>query len=419
MPWEPVLDGALADAARATVRAIAADVGGLAPDRRPLADAALLWAYVAGAFDDPEAASGFDAAVVAFHDRLEAPFSTPGLHGGLAGAGWVLAHISDGGSADEILEEIDRALLDALREPWPVAHDLIEGVTGLGVYFLERVHGGAGATTARAGVARVVEQLAAAAAPMPEGAAWLTPAERLPPWQRAWWPAGHYNAGVAHGAPGAIALLGAVAAITEPGLSGAAAEARALAGRAGRWLGAQRLSPDPRGWFPTAIAPGGGTLERARTAWCYGDPGVAIAMWSAAVRTGGDPAEWRALALEAAARPAELCGVVDAGLCHGAAGLAHLYNRCFQASGDARFRDAAVAWFARTLELRRPGEGVGGFTVPRWTDGAPAETPPTREALPGFLEGSIGVALALLAGLAAAEPGWDRLMLCDLPPRSP
>ena len=46
----------------------------------------------------------------------------------------------------------------------------------------------------------------------------------------------------------------------------------------------------------------------------------------------------------------------DAGLCHGAAGLAHLYNRMFQASRDERFAAAARCWFQRTLELRQSGQ---------------------------------------------------------------
>ena len=410
-----MLDGDLAEAGRATVRAIAEDIAQLPRERRRPADEALFWAYVAGTFDDPDTTSRFEAAITAFHERLEMPFSSLGLYNGLAGAGWVLAHISDD-SANEALEEIDRALIDGLGAPWAGGHDLIQGLTGLGVYFLERLR--TGAATARAGVACVVEQLAATAEARPEGATWLTPPEQLPAWQRVWAPAGHYDVGVAHGAPGAIALLAAVAVLEGPELASTAGQARALCEGAGRWLQKQRLAPDPRGWFPTTIPRDPRVPERARTAWCYGDPGVAIAMWSAAVRTGTDPAEWRELALEAAARPAAQCGVEDAGLCHGAVGLAHLCNRFFQASGDERFRRASLAWFEQALAMRRPGEGIGGFTVPRWIDVARGQ-PPVREAAADFLEGGIGIGLALLAGLAAEEPGWDRLLLCDLPPRQP
>jgi hypothetical protein len=412
MSWEPVLGDGLADEARAAVRAIAEDLGRLEPARRSPVDEALLCAYVAGAFDDAETASRFDDAITALHARLEAPFASPALYGGLAGAGWVLTHVSDG--AGEFLTEVDGALIEALREPWSGSFDLIQGLVGLGVYFVERLR--AGAETARPGITRVIEQLAATVEASPEGATWFTVPRLLPAWQRTWSPSGYYNLGVAHGVPGVIAYLGIVAALGDPALEPVAGQARDLCERAGRWLRARALPPDPRGTFPTVVTPEPREPERARTAWCYGDPGIAIAMWSAAVRTGADPAEWRALALASVLRPPELCGVVDAAVCHGTAGLAHLANRFFQASGDERFRQGARAWFEQTLAMRRPGEGIGGFTVrrPRTADDAT----PVYQAEPDFLDGAIGIGLALLAGLGGDEPGWDRLILCDLPVRA-
>jgi hypothetical protein len=414
MPWEPMLEGELAEEARIVVRAILDDLDQIEPARRRPVDEALLWAYVAGAFDDEATARRYVAAVAAFQDRLEAPFGSFQLYGGLAGAAWVLAHISD--NAEEFLQEADRTLTDALREPWRGDHDLIVGLTGLGVYFVERLR--AGAVTARPGIARVVEQLSVMADVLPDGAAWSSRQQPLPGSQLTSSPSGRYDVGVAHGAPGVIALLGAVAALRDPELEPTAAQARELCDRASRWLRAQRLPPHPWGRFPGWVTPEVQNLRPTRTAWCYGDPGIAAAMWTTAIRTGADTTEWRELALEAAGRPAELCIVQDAPLCHGAVGLAHLNNRFFQASGDERFREAARGWFERGLAMRRPGEGVGGFTRAR--GGPPgAELQLVHEAVPDFLDGAIGIALALLAGLAREEPGWDRLMLCDLPPSLP
>ena len=409
-----MLEGELAEAARSAVRAIVDDLDRLPPAQRRPADEALLWAYVAGAFDDEAAASRYDEAFAAFQTWLEAPFRSLQLYGGLAGAAWVLMHIND--NTEEFLQGADRTLTDALREPWRGSHDLIVGLTGLGVYFVERVR--AGAATARPGIARVVEQLSAMADALPDGTAWCSQPQLLPSWQRAASPSGHYDAGVAHGTPGVIALLGAVAALRDPALAPTAAQARELCDRASRWLRARRLPPDPRGRFPGWVAPELPAPFPARTAWCYGDPGIAAAMWTTAIRTGADATEWRELALEIAQRPAELCGVDDATLCHGAAGLAHLCNRFFQASGDERFREAARGWFERTLAMRRPGEGIAGFT--RVRGGPPgAEHQLVHEAAPDFLDGAIGIALVLLAGLGGEEPGWDRMMLCDVPPGPP
>ena len=412
MEWEPVLEGQLADEARTAVHAIAECIEDAELAHRGPVDMALFWAYVAGALDDEASLSRYEAATTLLAEHVEQGFPSTSLYGGLAGAGWVLAHIGD--DVSEFLAGVDQTLLGALEvSPWRSDYDLIRGLVGQGVYFLERLRGG-GAATARRGIERVVDQLAATAEPTADGVTWHTAPELLVAWQREQWPAGYYNLGVAHGVPGAAALLGAVAALPEPELAATAARARALCEGAIRWVRAQRLPPDPRGRFPGMIGREPRASGITRTAWCYGDPGIAAALWSAALRTGADPEEWRELALEAARRPAELCQVFDPNVCHGAAGLAHLWNRFYQASGDHRFRDAARGWFERTLAMRRPGEGIAGFTARRPRLPGVDDTLVDR-AVPELLDGTIGVALALLAGLGGDEPGWDRLLLCDLP----
>src|SRR5438874_2094900 len=93
------------------------------------------------------------------------------------------------------------------------------------------------------------------------------------------------------------------------------------------------------------------------------DPGVAAALLLAA-RDAGEPA-WAAaatgLAVRAAARPPGQAGVVDAGLCHGSAGLAHLFSRMYQMTAEPALADAARFWVERTFELcsaMAPGQGI-------------------------------------------------------------
>ncbi|HEX8274723.1 MAG TPA: hypothetical protein VF615_18975, partial [Longimicrobiaceae bacterium] len=71
-------------------------------------------------------------------------------------------------------------------------------------------------------------------------------------------------------------------------------------------------------------------------------------------------------------------------------------------------RAAARRWALRTLELRRPGEGVAGFRSwgpPR--GGGPSDWQDDA----GLLTGATGVALALLAAATPVEPEWDRFLL--------
>jgi hypothetical protein len=97
---------------------------------------------------------------------------------------------------------------------------------------------------------------------------------------------------------------------------------------------------------------------------------------------------------------------VDANLCHGAAGVAHIFHRLYRATADRRFADAARHWFGRTLAMRVPGRGFAGF---RDYDGS--EGGRTRWVTDPGLLGAGGVALTLVAAVTGAEPAWDRLLL--------
>jgi hypothetical protein len=111
-------------------------------------------------------------------------------------------------------------------------------------------------------------------------------------------------------------------------------------------------------------------------------------------------------------RPAERAGCIDAGLCHGTVGLAHIYNRLWQDTGEALFADAARLWYRNTLELRRPGKGIAGFQA-YYRDLVPGQ-PAGWIDDSSFLTGAAGIALALLSAISPVEPAWDRLLLVSL-----
>jgi hypothetical protein len=216
------------------------------------------------------------------------------------------------------------------------------------------------------------------------------------------YPDGYYNVGLAHGVPGVIATL---ARIHEAGV--ARPRAAELLDGAVRWVLAQR---GPAG-FPSLITPDG-VSEPARTAWCYGDPGVAAALLSAGRRSG--ERSWERIAVDvaraASARDEDAVGVRDAGVCHGAAGLAHVYNRCFQATGDEVLRAAARAWLEKTLALRELGRGIAGFRA--WGVSAESDELGWRDDT-SLLTGAGGVALVLQAALGSVAPSWDRMLLVE------
>jgi len=254
---------------------------------------------------------------------------------------------------------------------------------------------------------RVIDHLEETAESNEQGVTWLTRPELLPEWQRKLSPHGYYNLGLAHGAPGVIALLGQAVAANI-----ATAQARPLLEGAVSWLLAQKLPESAgRSTFPSWVGPSV-TPQDCRLAWCYGDAGIAAALFGAARRAGETAWEREALAIarRAADREPETCGAMDGGLCHGAAGLAHIFNRIYQATGEAWIKDAATSWFERLLEMRRPSEGIGGYCAVNLSDG---EMRWKKD--PGLLTGAAGIALALLAAITPVEPAWDRMLLVSIP----
>ena len=411
---EPLLGGAMAAEARAAVEAIVTDLSALEVEEGPApvsplaggpAGIAVFFAYAHLAF--PE--RGLDdlclRAIQQSLKTLAAGDYGVSLFSGFTGVGWMLRHLEERVfEADEDLgAEVESTLLEALTlhvNVWP--SELVAGLSGIGLYFLERLPGDA----ARRGAEMVIDQLAATAEAKDGGIAWFTPPRSVPPLQREMFPNGYYNAGVSHGIPGPIGFL---AAAYRRGI--AAGEARRLAEGAVSWLLAQRLPDGLGGVFPGYAGPGI-KPEATRVAWCYGDPGVASVLLLAARSFGREDWEREALAAARfAAGRREGTGVEDAGLCHGAAGLGHIFHRLHRATGDETLRDAALFWLGKALEMRRPGEGPGGFRSGSfdaagrriWHDD------------PGLLTGAAGIGLALLAALGPVEPDWDRLLLLSLP----
>jgi hypothetical protein len=332
-----------------------------------------------------------------------------GLYQGFVGIAWAAEHVNKllTTAEDNPTEAVDEALPEYLdHSPWSRDYDLINGLVGVGVYALERLP----RPGAAAYLERVIDRLAERAERSRGGITWHTPAELLISEQRVQYPRGYYNLGVAHGVPGVIALLGAACAAGV-----ALAKARPLLRGAVSWLVRQQLPARAGSRFPSLLA-AGIEPEASRLAWCYGDAGVAVALLSAA-RGLEEPAweqEALAIARAAAARPADTAGVRDAGLCHGAAGLGHLFNRLFHAVGDPCFAQAARFWFTRCLEMRKPGRGVAGFS--RHWPGPDGVDFWLKD--PGLLTGATGIALALLAAITDIEPQWDRVLLATIPARN-
>ncbi|MEV5380894.1 lanthionine synthetase C family protein [Streptomyces nondiastaticus] len=289
------------------------------------------------------------------------------------------------------------------------AYDVVSGLTGLGAQLLDDAPG-------RDALADVLAALVPLTVPVR-----LKDGRTLPGWWTAQDPGpgyppttpetGHANAGLAHGAPGPLALF---ALAWEQGVvvPGQETAMHTLAG----WLTDIRRHDERGTHWPRALVlrPADGTAVAAddgpdRPAWCYGGIGICRALYLAGRAL--DIPEWRNTALAGLrseltrARREDHKEQADPGLCHGWGGVLHITWRMAHDTGDPCLHDLLPCLARRITDQAAPDEpfGLRHQTPPR------GQTPDRT----GFLTGAAGTALALdtFATNTAPATGWDRALL--------
>jgi lantibiotic biosynthesis protein len=417
--WVPILGDELGEDALSAVSAIGATLPAEPASSfslaRGLPGRALFYAYAdatMGTHEHLDAANdALNQSIEIFSGQQPLEPTPPGLFEGFAGLAWTLSHVlSRYGIDEDPNTEFDESLAEILAvDLWPGSFDLVYGIAGIGLYAVERLPR-PGARTLIASCVRLLQNLCSED---DTGVSWFTPPELLPLRKRTQSPHGRYDLGVAHGAMGVIGFL---AQCQGRGVGGPSVE-RLLADSI-KWILSKRLSSADQ-TYPLFINDRGSTTAFGGPywGWCYGDLGLAATLCAAGRMA--SVSEWvdeahtvaRAIAGKLTNAPTpDSVGIEEPGLCHGMAGIAHLFNRLFQATGDELFRDVAVEWFRYTLASRGLADRLGGF---RTTALDPVERRFAKIAVPGFLEGAAGIGLALMAAAGSVLPAWDRLLLLD------
>jgi len=408
--WEPILRADLLSLARDRLSAAASEIERVdlgTCSALQLCERALVSEYLSMSESPyPWRAQAIEC-LLAVANRVSRELPS-GLFDGLSGVGWTVEHLrrsfagrtvdnSDINAADDPLEDIDSLLLRRLeRDHWPSSYDLIGGLVGVGVFFLERLP----VESAYRGITLILTHLERQAEESCSGITWHTPPRLLPENQRRECPAGHYNLGVAHGVPGVLHFLGeAIAAGIEQ------SRAWHLLEGSVRWLLAQQQPSHALSRYGNWIVPGE-EPKVSRLAWCYGDLGIAAIFDHIAQRVARE--DWlkfaRSLLDVCVTRsPGEL---TEAELCHGAMGIAHIFNRVYQGNRVIRYKEAANRYYEKGLALMDQLH----TETPRRSSG-PDPSP--------FLQGKVGVILALLSAINPIEPQWDRRLMLSGRPRSP
>ncbi|MGA5418463.1 lanthionine synthetase C family protein [Streptomyces pseudogriseolus] len=379
-------------------------------------------ALVCGYVDACFPGDGWD---IEAHHRLTAgasalPWHAPhslsaSLFEGLGGLAFAVRRLSRGGSRYQSLSRAVDALflpraaevvrsLDAQSRRRDVSRfDVISGGAGVGAVLLRQESREDGDDGDRQQVLSALLRAFVRMMDDTEGLSlWFTPAHligdealvRL-------YPYGVLNCGLAHGLPGPLALMALALenGAREPGL------AEATERLADRLVGLR--VPSEGGW-PSMIplTPEGrlGPREPSRTAWCYGTPGAARALWLAGRalhRT--DLCATAAGAMRTALeRPVAQRGVDAPTFCHGVAGLLQTTLRLAYDTHETFFVRQVGELTEQVLALYDPDSLLG------YRDREPGDRLVDRA---GLLTGAPGVAAVLLAVGTGAVPFWDRAFL--------
>jgi hypothetical protein len=245
---------------------------------------------------------------------------------------------------------------------------------------------------------------------------WYTPNDLLGREEiRTLYPQGNLNLGLAHGIPGPLAFLSLAhrARVPVPDLPDAI-------GHLANWICRHRFDDEWGINWPTAVpvvpngpestmrlrvgesnsAPGG----PSRSAWCYGSPGIARALWLAGEALDED--EYRHVAVSAMQavfrRPIRARQIDSPTFCHGVAGLLAIALRFANDQDGQLFSNEIADLVRQILDAYQPDSLLGFKNI---------ESSGHQIEQPGLLDGAPGVALVLLAASTNAEPVWDRLFL--------
>ncbi|MFE6841335.1 lanthionine synthetase C family protein [Streptomyces sp. NPDC057686] len=234
---------------------------------------------------------------------------------------------------------------------------------------------------------------------------WVVPPEDYPlPRYLDEYPYGYVNLGLAHGVPGPLAALSLAwrAGHRRPRM-------REAIGNAITLLSSAAFRDDFGADWPTGVPldPEGrhsSSRHPAKTAWCYGAPGIASALLVAAGALGDDRLrDFAVAAFEAALRRFEAhAHAVSPTICHGLAGLLAICE-VFARTTDSAHARASLPVLTRRL-LAQCSEDLA-FGVQN------TEGPDLRIDNPDLLCGAAGVAAALWTVSASVSRRWQRALL--------
>jgi lantibiotic modifying enzyme len=205
------------------------------------------------------------------------------------------------------------------------------------------------------------------------------------------------NLGLAHGLPSILKFC--IACYTQ---NVCVNQSKLLAGVIIEFLKANTNSSESQSFFPCFLTIGKNLDSYSRLAWCYGDLTIGYILYQAGEVFSDENLKEFALNILVSTterRTVEQSTIFDCGICHGSAGLVHIYNKLWRSIHLDTFKQTRDFWLKRTLDMLEETDWNKGYNryLPNTDSYEPANS---------FLDGSAGIGLVLLSYITK-DFSWD------------
>ncbi len=371
--------------------------------------AALMLAHGGLYFENPEyigyAKSIMNDAIANFDADISTSFW------GISGIGWLIQHFYELRIIEKkeiaLLDELDDYLFETLHNDDPNFYDLLNGYLGKGMYFLKRYPHNKN----RKALDRIFQFIQESVVVNEVGISWRYGRTERSTYQ--------YSLGLCHGVPSILSFLCKLSVVNIEKEKG-----HHLIRQGVHWLLSKKnTSKENISAFPDLLP----FIDEpnSRLAWCYGDLGIAVALFriGQVLEDKEIYAEAMQIAIRTASRKLVHSEVyqddlnVDLGFCHGLSGIVHLYHRMYQVSGNTLFDQCKNYWLKLLLHSQKQNPqlpNVRGFTFRTVDEVISDRAKPNWKESYNILEGSAGMTLVLLSLIDNKTNYWDEFLLTDI-----
>lgn len=325
--------------------------------------------------------------------------------GGIAGAAWAIELLNEleyiDLDNDLLLEGLDPFLTHTFNiDPKQNFYDFLHGVLGIGYYFLKRYDNTQSKELKKryeAKLITIINLLNKTAVRVNDGIYWDSFLIREEGVRGS-------NLSLAHGLSSIINYLSRL--IDYPAFKESTMPL--LEGALSYILSAQKVDYTNVSYFPDWITSTQEESRSNRLAWCYGDLGISLSLWRAGSVLKRKELSNLALTILkelAKKRGLEETRICDAGLCHGAFGVMHIFDYLYKETKELVFKEAADHWCNEGLKMDVHDQLYAGYM--KWQGGDNPGWKPEN----GLLEGIAGIGLAIISHLEPEQMDWNQCML--------